>query len=155
MYALALVLVIAIVISIWAVSQWDYADIRVHLFTNETALSSSGEIIVVDLITKNQGNLGGVPSYKVSVINATIVEVEIEGIQKQRLSDFCQIDETSVTISNFTILGGRSSFVLATINIVPNEEALRIVVSSRATVPFDLLHPKNRASNQYSIAISD
>ncbi|MEJ2242870.1 MAG: hypothetical protein P8Y18_12140 [Candidatus Bathyarchaeota archaeon] len=130
-----------------------YAEIETQLFTNEIDLSE--DILAVELMTSNQGNLAITPTYKVSVENATIVDVEIDDIQKQYLSEYCQIEINSVTISNIKILGGCASFVFATINIIPNEDALQIGISSYATLLFDILHPKNKVLHSFCLGISD
>ena len=142
MYAIALGLATTIAVSIWYGSQEEYADIGIQLSAN--GFVSSGGILGVDLRTKNEGNLDVVPSFTVWVINATVFDVEIEDIQKHRLPDFCQMNETCVTISNFTITAGSSFSVLATIDVVPNEQASGFGVFSSATLPPDALHPKNR-----------
>jgi len=143
-YAIALTLATAIALSIWTGSQEEYADIGIQLSAN--GFVSSGGLLGVDLRTKNEGNLDVVPSFTVWVINATVFDVEIEGIQKHRLPDFCQMNETCVTISNFTIKAGRSFSVLATINVAPNEQASGFGVFSSATLLPDALHPKNRVA---------
>jgi hypothetical protein len=138
------ILVMAGIIMLFINTTWsEYAEVGYQLQGPKSLDLNYESSLEVDLRKKNDGNIGAVPISKIYVLNATIVQVSINGIAQHQLSKYCYFNETMATISNLTIAKGRSLSVWATIYVVPNEEVASFTIYADVGLRSDWLHPRN------------
>jgi len=97
----------------------------------------------ISLNEENNGNVGGVPTSEIYILNGTINQVSINGVPLSQVSDFCWFNETTAIIGNLTIPKERSLSLWATIKVVPNEGVSSFSVRAEVSLAFDLLHLQN------------
>ena len=108
-----------------------------------TTTSAPSNIIQISLNVYNSGNANAVPTFTVNVVNATIQQVSIPNLTENELANFCSYNNETATITNLTVTAGQTSIEWATVSVIPNIGVSSFSVSSSASLPLDITHPKD------------